>query len=337
MLYLTSCLILAAGNGSRMKLNYPKVLAEVLNSPMLSWVLDSVIACKIDKKCVVTGYASDKVEKFLKSNGYFCETAFQSERKGTAHAVLSAEKFLNENLDGDILILGGDSPFVDVDTITSSYEQHKKEQNAVTIISAKFDHPFGYGRVVRDSSGNVCSIVEEREANDKEKKITEINSGAYWFKVKELLSTIGSIKESVLSGEFYLTSIISIFIKSNLNVGAFCASDYTVALGANTAEQLKYLNFIAKSKLIESFISKGVNIPHIDRVNISKNVEIGEGTTIFSDVTINSFTKIGKNCSIGPGIVLSGEYVPDNTNLDVGNLNLCIESRKINSGEMNAI
>lgn len=334
---MTSCLILAAGNGSRMKLNCPKVLAEVLNSPMLSWVLDSVTACNIEQKCVVTGYASDKVEKFLKSHGYFCEIAFQAERKGTAHAVISAENFLNKNLDGDVLILGGDSPFVDVPTIMSSYKQHKNDKNSVTIISAKFGQPFGYGRIVRDSDGNVCSIVEEKEANEEEKKINEINSGAYWFKVRDLLNAVKSIKESTLSGEFYLTSIISIFINNKLSVGAFCASDYTVALGANTIEQLRYLNFVAKSKLIESFISKGVNIPHIDKVNISKNVEIGAGTTILPDVTINAFTRIGKNCSIGPGVVLSGEYVPDNTNLDIENLNLYVESQKVKSGEINAV
>ena len=334
---MTSCLILAAGNGSRMKLNYPKVLAEVLNSPMLSWVLDSVEACKINKKCVVTGYASEKVKKFLMSNGYLCETVFQSERKGTAHAVLSAESFLKKNLGGDVLILGGDSPFVDSSTIMSAYKQHKKDKNAVTIISAKFDHPYGYGRIVRNSSGCVCSIVEEREATNEEKKINEINSGAYWFKVENLLGTIGSIKENVQSGEFYLTSIVSLFIKNNLNVGAFCAPDYIVALGANTIEQLNYLNLMAKSRLINSFISKGVKIPCVDKVNISKNIEIGEGTTILSDVTINSFTKIGKNCSIGPGIVLSGENIPDNTNLDISNFSLFVGSQKIKSGEVSAI
>lgn len=304
-----------------MKLKCPKVLAQVLNVPMLSWVLDSVMHCKINNKCVVTGYKSEKIKKFLELNNYNCETVFQAERKGTAHAVMIARDFLKKNINGDVLILGGDSPFIDSDTIMLAYKKHKKNKNSATIVSANFKNPFGYGRIVRDQSGNVCAIVEEREANNSQKKITEINSGAYWFNIKNLLETIGYINASSLSGELYLTSIISIFIKNNLKVDACCASDYTVALGANTPEQLETLNIIAKAKILKNLISRGINIPCRDKVFISKNAEIGEGTTILSNVIINSCTKIGKNCTIGPGTVLSGENIPDNTNLIFYNSN----------------
>ena len=310
---MVSCLILAAGNGTRMKVGYPKVLAEVLNVPMLSWVLDSVEECGISDKCVVTGYGKEKVEEFLSSSKYCCQTVFQSERKGTAHAVMVASDFLNKNLDGDVLILGGDSPFIDAETINAAYDEHLKSNNSVTIISAELDNPFGYGRIIRNCNGSVCAIVEERDAKDSEKKIREINSGAYWFNVKDLLNAIGSINASLSSGELYLTSIVSIFIKNGLKVGAFCAKDCTVAMGANTPEQLEILNNIAKSKIINSLISKGINIPCCENVLIGKNVEIGSGTTILSNVVINSCTKIGKNCTIGPEVVLSGENIPDNT------------------------
>ena len=324
---MISCLLLAAGNGTRMKTDYPKVLAEVLNVPMLAWVLGSVIECGIRNRCVVTGYASDKVEKFLKENNFECETSFQSERKGTAHAVMAASDFLRRNLEGDVLIMGGDSPFIDASTITSAYKQHTRSKSAVTIISADLSNPYGYGRIIRNSEGDVCSIIEEREASEVEKQITEINSGAYWFNVKSLLSAIGSINASSLSGELYLTSIISIFIKNGLTVGAYCAPDSTIALGANTPEELENLNNIAKQKLINSLASRGIKIPDFEKVYISKNAEIGEGTTILSDVVINSCTKIGKNCTIGPGIVLSGETIPDNTVA-------CIENQSLRSGEI---
>lgn len=322
---MTSCLILAAGNGTRMKTEYPKVLAEVLSAPMLSWVLESVMECGIQKKCVVTGYENDKVENFLKENSYECDFAFQSERKGTAHAVMAARKFLSE-LSGDILIIGGDSPFIDSITIMAAYDQHKKDHNSATIISANLENPYGYGRIIRNSNG-VQSIVEEREANDSQKNIKEVNSGAYWFNVDDLLKYIGSIDVSS-SGEIYLTSIISLFIEKKLNVGAFCASDSTIALGANTPEELENLNNIAKDKFIKSLISRGVNIPDYSNVTISKNVEIGEGTTIFSHVVINACTKIGKNCEIGPGITLSGENVPDNTRL------ICMDQQNYKSKEV---
>ena len=312
---LTSGLVLAAGDGKRMNLDYPKVLAKVLGVPMLSWVLDSVVECGIKNKCVVTGSYGEKVVDFLKDKNYSCEISIQKERKGTAHAVMSAENFIRKNLDGDILILSGDAPFINSSILNESYCYHKNEKNFVTIISSYVENPHGYGRIVRDEKGNVESIVEERDSDEDQKKIKEINSGAYWFNAKSLIDEIGNVGKSAVSGEFYLTSIISIFIEKNLKVGAFCSKDSSIVLGANTIEELEMLNKIAKAKLIEYFVSRGVHFPYVDSVFIGKNVEIGEGTTILSDVSIQPFTKIGKNCVIGPGAKLYGENIPDNTNL----------------------
>ena len=319
---MTSCLILAAGEGTRMNVSYPKVLLEVLGVPMLSWVLDSVSECNIKNKCVVVGFHQKEVVNFLKQNNYDCDVSFQSERKGTAHAVSVSESFIKKHLDGDILILGGDSPFIDSFTIKSSYEYHKKNNNRVTIISSIVDNPYGYGRIIRDNNKNVSYIVEERDASVQQRKVKEINSGAYWFNAKDLISEINNIEKSKISGEFYLTSIISLFIKKELKVGAFCSLDSSIVLGANTPEELESLNRIAKSKLVSSLISKGVNIPYVDSVSLGKNVEIGEGTTLLSDVSISPFTKIGKNCVIGPRTTIFKEQIPDNTNLTFYNTNL---------------
>ena len=319
---MISCLILAAGEGTRMNASYPKVLLEVLGVPMLSWVLDSVSECKIKNKCVVVGFNKKKVVSFLKENNYDCEISFQPERKGTANAVSVSENFIKKYVNGDILILGGDSPFIDSFTIKSSYQYHKKNNNKATIISSVVDNPYGYGRIVRDDNNNVSYIVEERDANNLQKKVKEINSGAYWFNAKDLLNEINNIEKSKVSGEFYLTSIISLFIKKNLKVGAFCSLDSSIVLGANTPEELESLNKIAKSKLVSYLTSKGVNIPYVDSVSLGKNVEIGEGTTVLSDVSISPFTKIGKNCVIGPKTKIFNEQIPDNTNLTFYNTNL---------------
>lgn len=319
---MTSCLILAAGEGTRMNVSYPKVLLEVLGVPMLSWVLDSVSECNIKNKCVVVGSHQKEVVNFLKQNNYDCDVSFQSERKGTAHAVSVSESFIKKHSDGDILILGGDSPFIDSFTIKSSYEYHKKNNNRATIISSIVDNPFGYGRIIRDNNKSVSYIVEERDASTLQRKVKEINSGAYWFNARDLISEINNIEKSKVSGEFYLTSIISLFIKKELKVGAFCSSDSSIVLGANTPEELESLNRIAKSKLVSFLISKGVNIPYVDSVSLGKNVEIGEGTTLLSDVSISPFTKIGKNCVIGPRTTIFKEQIPDNTNLTFYNTNL---------------
>lgn len=313
--FLISSLILAAGDGRRMNVDYPKVLLKVLGVPMLSWVLDSIIECGIDNRCIVTGSYSEKVVEFLKDNRYTCEIFFQKERKGTAHAVLSAEKFIKDHIDDDILVLGGDAPFINSDIISQSYEYHKEQKNFVTIISSEVENPYGYGRIVRNTRGMVVSIVEERDSNDNQKEIREINSGAYWFNARALIDEIRNIQKSSVSGEFYLTSIISIFIKKSLKVGAYCSDDSSIVLGANTSEELEILNNIAKSKLIKRFISNGVRFPYPESVSIGKNVEIGSGTTILSDVSINPFSKIGKNCVIGPNAILCGKFIPDNTHL----------------------
>lgn len=318
---MTSCLVLAAGEGTRMNSTYPKVLLEVLGVPMLSWVLDSVNQCEIKNKCVVVGYHNQEVVEFLKNNNYDCEISFQYERKGTAHAVSVSENFIKKNINDDILILGGDSPFIDPYIIRESYKHHKENKNKVTIISSIVDNPYGYGRIVRDINKNVRYIVEERDSNSLQRKIKEINSGAYWFDAKSLMNEINNIEKSVVSGEFYLTSIISIFIKKNLKVGAFCSPDSSIILGANTQEELETLNKIAKDKLISSLIAKGVNIPYVDSVSLGKNVEIGEGTTILSDVSISPFTKIGKNCVIGPKTNIFKERIGDNAHLMFYNSN----------------
>ena len=319
---MTSCLILAAGEGTRMNASYPKVLLEVLGVPMLSWVLESVSECKIKNKCVVVGFHNKEVVNFLKNNNYDCDISYQSERKGTAHAVSVSEAFIKKYINGDILVLGGDSPFIDSFTIKSSYEYHKRNNNRATIISSIVDSPYGYGRIVRDDNKNVKYIVEERDATRLQRKVKEINSGAYWFNARNLMSEINKIERSKVSGEFYLTSIISLFINKKLKVGAFCSPDSSIVLGANTPEELEKLNEIAKSKLISNLIAKGVNIPYADSVSLGKNVEIGAGTTVLSDVSISPFAKIGKNCVIGPRTTISREQIPDNTNLMFNNTNL---------------
>ncbi|MDR1241100.1 MAG: NTP transferase domain-containing protein [Oscillospiraceae bacterium] len=307
------CVILAAGEGTRMNSRKPKVLSEILFYPMLGWVLDSVNAYGIRNVCVVTGYRHEMVSKFIKKEKYNCRTVIQDNRKGTAHAVMTASNFIKQHMGEDILVLNGDSPFIDSKTIMNAYDIHKLGSYA-TIVSAKLDSPTGYGRIIRNKLGSICAIIEEKDADLDQKRIKEINSGIYWFKSESLLDLLSQIKESE-SGEFYLTSVISILIENNKKVSVYLTDDPSSVLGANNPEQLKILNQIANEKIIEKFKSKGVYIPYENNVLIGKNVQIGEGTTILSDVTILEDAKIGKDCVIGPGTNILGGKIPDNTNL----------------------
>ncbi len=311
------CVILAAGEGKRMKSNIPKVLSPVLFEPMVGWVINSVVTCSIDNICVVTGYKHELVRNYLSSLGYNLESVVQSERKGTAHAVMTALPFLERYLDGDVLVLNGDAPFIDKATITKAYKIHKNSNNSATIISSKLDNPCGYGRIIRNNFDyNVEAIVEEQDASFSQRSIKEINSGAYWFKVKDLINYLDKITNNTSQNEYYLTSVIELFIDNGLRVDAFETSASDVTLGANDTCQLQKLNEVARNKVIEGLLESGIKIPCSDGVIVGKWVQVGSGTTILPGTILSGKTIIGKECTIGPNTQVIDSVVGDNVSLN---------------------
>ncbi len=239
--------ILAGGEGKRMKMNKPKPLAEVLSEPMLKWVINSVKKAGIDKICVVKGFGKEYIEEFVNTLTFPVETVYQAERLGTGHAVMQAKDFLKENK-GSVVILNGDAPFMDSDTIKDSFEFHLSENNAATVISAKVDDPTGYGRIVRDENGNLKTIVEQKDADEKTAAINEVNSGGFWFDTEKLLSVLGEIKSDNNAKEYYLPDALKLLLKKNEKIGAFTAQSPDTVLGANDPAQLKELEQIAVNK-----------------------------------------------------------------------------------------
>ena len=304
--------ILAAGEGTRMKSNYPKALAKVLFKPMLSWVADAVLESGIEDICVVAGYKSEKIIEYL--DGAF-EVAIQTERLGTGHAVKSALDFIHAHKEGETLILNGDAPFVDAATISASLEQHTAHKNCVTVISARLGDPHGYGRIIRDVNDNIEKIVEEKDATSKEKAVSEINSGAYWFSSMALIDALTKITNNNAKGEYYLTDAIEIIKRSGKNAGVCVAEGENIVLGANTRVQLNQLNEIARAKELEYQMLEGVDIPCTDGVIISKGVKIGRDTTILPNTVIKENVVIGDFCTIGPNTVLANCTVGDGTSL----------------------
>ncbi len=311
------CVILAAGDGTRMKSSIPKILSPVLFEPMVGWVINSVMMCNIENICVVTGYKHELVQDYLDSLGYNLENVVQNERLGTAHAVMTAFPFLEKYTGGDVLILGGDAPFIDKATITKAYKIHKNSNNSATIISSKLDNPIGYGRIIRNSSDyNVEAIVEEQDASFTQRSIREINSGAYWFKVDDLMAHLNKIKKDTFQNEYYLTSVIKLLINNKCRVDAFETSSSDVALGANDTYQLQKLNEIARNKVIDGLMENGVKIACRDGVIIGKWVQIGAGTSILPGTILTGKTVIEKECIIGPGSQITDCQVGDNTTIN---------------------
>lgn len=242
-------IILAAGEGKRMKSNLPKVLSRVLDKPMLKWVIDAAKGAGIGDLCVVEGFKREEVEKYLATLPENYETAFQAERKGTAHAVMQAQGFLERHRDGDVLILNGDAPFLDERTIRKAYQRHREGNHAVTLISAYLENPFGYGRVLRDEdTGRMAAVVEEKDADEAQKKIREVSSGAYWFRVKKLLGVLSSIENHNAQGEYYLPDAVKLLLERGESADACPAESADAVLGANDAAQLEELNRIARQK-----------------------------------------------------------------------------------------
>lgn len=308
-------LILAAGEGTRMKMSKPKVLAEVLFKPMIDWVTDAAVEGGVNDICIVTGYKHELLEEHLA--GKF-KTVLQQERLGTGHAVMQAKEFIKEHIHNNILILNGDNPLMDAKTIKSAYEYHIAGKNAVTVISAKVSNPTGYGRIVRNKDKCLKKIVEENDAIASEKMIDEINSGAYWFSCSSLLDALEGIEEMFRKNgrkEYYLTDAIEVILAKKLNAVAFEAGSSAVAMGANNRVQLQELNEIARRQIMNRHMMNGVSIPCPDGVIISPDATIGVETEILPGTAIRGKTVIGSGCVIGPNSYIEDSNIGDGVKL----------------------
>ena len=308
--------ILAAGEGTRMKSKKPKALAEVLFAPMIDWVIGAANESGIDDICVVKGFGAEYLDAHLAGS---CETVLQSERLGTGHAVLQAGNFIESN-GGDVLVLNGDAPFIDAKTIYDALALHKKEGNSVTVISAEIDDPTGYGRIIRSADGSVERIVEQRDANAEEAAVREVNSGAFWFDGKVLMRALNSLNAKRASGEntkkeFYLTDALEEIKSYGLRAGSFTAQSEDIILGANDRVQLNALNELARHHELEKHMRAGVSIPCTDGVIICPGAKIGRDTVILTGSVIKGDSVIGEDCTIGPDSLVESSTIGADTKI----------------------
>ena len=308
----TSAVILAGGEGKRMNSKRPKVLAEVMFKPMIKWVIDAVKNAGIEDICVVTGSRHEFVDASLDTLPFEVERVFQSERLGTGHAVMQTRDFLERHKGSNVLILNGDAPFIDSDTIRDSLAVHSQNGSGCTVVSAEVQNPTGYGRIIHEADSNMLkSIVEEKEADDEIRKIKEVNSGVYWFEVDYLLNALGQLTKSERTGEYYLTDTVYIIKNTGKTVLAYKAKNADSVLGANDCIQLAQLNEIARKRILEKHMKNGVNIPCTDGVMIGTDVEIEANTLILPSSVIRGNTKIGAFCSIGPSALIDDCVISD--------------------------
>lgn len=305
----TGCVILAGGEGKRMKSERPKVLCEVLKKPMLGWVLDAAAEFGFDRLGVVTGFKRELTEEYLASRGSGISTFFQERQLGTGDAVKQAAALISET--DCVCVLCGDAPFIDAETLQKSFALHKSSGAGVTVITAEIDNPTGYGRMIRDGE-KFTAIREQKDCSPEEAKICEVNSGAYWFDSRLLLEALPKLTDNNANGEFYLTDCVELIG----NAAAFKSENPDIVLGANTRKTLLELNERARQAVFERLMNDGVSFITTDGIIIGADVKIGADTLILPNTMILGKTVIGRGCEIGANSRIEDCTIGDNVTLD---------------------
>lgn len=286
-------LILAAGKGTRMKSELPKVIHEVNGIPMISKIIKVLEILKPEENILILGH---KKEEVLKVVGENADYVVQTEQLGTGHAVLQAKDKLKD-YDGDIMVLCGDTPLLREETLEELYKFHRDTDSVTTILTSIYDNPFGYGRIVKEN-GLVKAIVEEKEADAETKKIKEVNAGVYCFKGRELFDALSKITNNNEKGEYYLTDVIGIQVGEGKQVQSYVLNDNIEILGVNSKIELAQASKVLRDRKNVELMEKGAILIDPSTVYVEEDVKVGRDTIIYPGAILQGKTVIGENCQI---------------------------------------
>lgn len=303
-----NAIILAAGEGTRMKSKTPKVLHKVVGKSMVEHVVDAAIAVGCDRTVIVVGSGRELVEAGLSQ--IKTEFVHQAERLGSGHAVMVCDAQIRD--EEDVLILCGDTPLIQPKTLQKLIDQHRTAGNACTVLTAELDNPFGYGRIVRDERGQVLKIVEQKDADEATKAIKEINSGMYCFKGAFLKKYLKEITNNNSQGEYYLTDMLELLNAAGYLVGTTVVEDFDDLRGVNNRLQLAECEQIFKKRINEHWMMEGVTFIDPAQTYIDKDVQIGRDTILYPGTSLKGKTIVGEDCILGPNahlenVVLANE------------------------------
>lgn len=288
--------ILAAGQGTRMKSKLYKVLHPVCGKPMVQHVVDQISSLQMKQMVAVVGHGAEKVQEQL---GDHIQYVLQEEQLGTAHAVMQAEEVL-ANEEGVTLVVCGDTPLITSETMEKLIAEHESLGAKATILTAQPDDPTGYGRIIRNSEGTVERNVEHKDASEEERRVTEINTGTYCFDNKALFEALKKVSNDNVQGEYYLPDVIEILKKAGEVVAAYQTPDFNETLGVNDRVALSKAESFMKKRINERHMRNGVTLIDPEQTYISDDAEIGSDTVIYPGTVILGNTKIGEENTIGP-------------------------------------
>lgn len=285
-------LILAAGKGTRMKSDLPKVLHRVNGVPMVKKIIEVLNKLNPQENILILGHEKEMILDTLGDVQY----VVQEEQLGTGHAIMMAEEKL-KNYDGDIMVVCGDTPLLTAETLQKMHEKHRISGAATTILTSVVENPYGYGRIVKKND-LVKAIVEEKEAGEEEKKIREINAGVYCFDSKKLFEALGKIEKHVEKNEYYLTDVIGVHVKEDEKVETYILENNEEVLGVNSKVQLAEAEKVLRNRKNIELMENGVVLIDPQNVYIEDSVEIGADTVIYPGALLQGETVVGKNCEI---------------------------------------
>ncbi len=311
-------IILAAGKGTRMKSELPKVLHKIFNKELLGYVLDEVNKTgEVSENYVIVGHKAELVQEYVKNNFQNARCLLQSPQLGTGHAAFQAYDYL-KNFDGEVLILCGDTPLITADTLKDFISVHRQNNASLTVMSAIFDEPANYGRIIRDSNGEILAIVEEKDASPGQKAVKEVNTGVYLLNWKDVSPAFLSLDSNNAQGEYYLTDIVKWAITNKFKVQSYVLKNNEESFGINSKSHLAQAFKILKNRVINKLLDDGVTIVDPDTTYISPDTSIEADTQILPCTYIEGKNKIGKNCKIGPFARIRGD-VELGDNVKIGN------------------
>ncbi|MBP1890287.1 bifunctional UDP-N-acetylglucosamine pyrophosphorylase/glucosamine-1-phosphate N-acetyltransferase [Clostridium moniliforme] len=305
-------LILAAGQGKRIKSDIPKVLHKVCGKEMVNHVIDNMRKANIEDVNVIIGKGAELVKEGTKERNV--SYSLQEEQLGTGHAVKCATDFL-KGKKGTVIVFAGDAPLTKESTIENLIKEHEENKNSATLLSAMVEDPTGYGRIIRDSNGDVLKIVEHKDCNEEELLVNEMNAAMYCFDIEELLNSLEKLSNNNNQGEYYLTDVIGILKDEGKKIGAV-VTDYEDTIGVNSRVQLAEAEEILRNRINNIHLNNGVTLIDPKATYIGVDVKIGKDTIIYPGTIIEGNTVIGSDCLIMQNCRIKDSKINDGATIE---------------------
>jgi bifunctional UDP-N-acetylglucosamine pyrophosphorylase/glucosamine-1-phosphate N-acetyltransferase len=313
-----AALILAAGKGTRMKSGLVKVMHPLGEKPMIAWPVRAAKGAGANRTVLVIGHQSEKVRAYFAGEARL-DYAEQTEQLGTGHAVSCASHLL-ENFQGEVLILCGDVPLIRPETLREFISFHLTNRATVTVLTVQIPKPQGYGRVVKNESGEVLRIVEEKDASSEERNILEINTGIYCINAPFLFKAVADLSNDNAQGEYYLTDILSQGSVQGEKCLAYTIGDMEEVMGVNDRVQLAEAARLLRRRINEGLMLSGVTMIDPEVTYIEEGVEIGADSIVYPNVHISGDTVVGSGCVIEPSVVIRGCRIGDRVTIKAGSV-----------------